>query len=208
METINLHGTPFHLHNNDLISHYIKSSNDFYEVETFNLFKSYIPNVGTFLDIGANIGNHSLMFALNYPKIQIYAFEPSIVNFPLLYMNTRLRSNIGLFKIALGSNNDSVHMNYSDPNNKGNIKVDVTGEKVPVMKLDSLNLPDITFIKLDVEGHEYSVIEGAFETINKYKPVIWIEDFNQDTINLLKEKFNYVVKLGGPFNNFLLLPNL
>lgn len=205
MENFHLHGIPFRLHSRDLISHYIRQSGNFYEIETFELFKSFIPSEGIFLDIGANIGNHTLMFALNYPKSVIYSFEPARINFELLDFNTKILSNVGIFKIALGSDNSIVHMNYEDIDNKGHIRVDTFGEKVPVMKLDSLKLFPVTFIKIDVEGHEYSVIEGAKETIDRDKPVIWIEDFSQDTINYLINDFGYEIKAKGPFYNYLLV---
>ena len=205
MENFHLHGFPFRLHSIDLISHYIRQSSDFYEVETFDLFKHFIPSEGIFLDIGANIGNHTLMFALNYPKSIIYSFEPARINFELLDFNTKKIPNANIFKIALGSNNSIVHINCEDINNKGHIKVDTFGEKVPVMKLDTLKLSPVTFIKIDVEGHEYSVIEGAKETIDRDKPVIWIEDFSQDTVNYLINDFNYEIKVKGPFYNYLLV---
>ncbi len=204
MENFHLHNVPFRLHSNDLISHYIRQSNNFYEIEIFNLFKSLIPTEGVFLDVGANIGNHTLMFALNYPKSKIYSFEPSRINFELLDFNTKTLSNVSIFKVALGSNNGIVHINCEDNTNKGTTKVATTGEKVPVMKIDTFNFSPLTFLKIDVEGHEYSVIEGAQETIKKYKPVIWVEDFTQDTINYLINDFSYQVQVNGPFCNYLL----
>jgi FkbM family methyltransferase len=205
MENFLLHNIPFKLHTNDLISNDISQSRDFYEVEIFKLFQPFIPTEGVILDIGANIGNHSVMFALNYPNSKIYAFEPAMINFELLDFNTKTLPNIEIFKIALGSNNGLVSMNCENITNKGSFVIDSTGEKVPSMKVDTLNFSSISFLKIDVEGHEYSVIEGAAETITTQKPVIWIEDFSYDTVNYLINNFNYKIRAKGPYNNFLLV---
>src|SRR5205823_431391 len=47
--------------------------------------------------------------------------------------------------------------------------------EVPVKKLDDYRFDQVGFIKIDVEGHEQAVIEGAFETIARSKPVILVE---------------------------------
>ena len=204
MEDFLLHNIPIKLHTDDLISNHIKQSSNFYEFDIFKEFQPFIPTEGIILDIGANIGNHSMMFTLNYPNSEIYAFEPSRINFELLDFNTKTLSNIGIFKIALGSNNSMVCVNSEDKTNRGNTKLSLTGEKVPVMTIDSLNFSPISFIKIDVEGHEYSVLEGATETIHSQKPVIWIEDWSIDAINYLINNFNYKIRATGNFGNYLL----
>ena len=44
-----------------------------------------------------------------------------------------------------------------------------------MLTVDSLNLPSLGFLKLDLEGGEYLALQGARETIEKYRPVIFVE---------------------------------
>ena len=205
MEFININDISFSIHQDDLISNIIKSTNDFYEIEIFRAFKSLIPTSGVFLDIGANIGNHSLMFAVNFTGIEIYSFEPSIVNFPLLHRNLQSFSNVYPLNVAIGSKCGIVSLSENDPLNKGGISISKSGQKVPIMNLDSFDLQNVSFMKIDVEGHEYSVLEGAIKLIKNNKPVIWIEDYNGHSVSYLKE-LNYEIALEGPYYNFLLIP--
>jgi hypothetical protein len=53
--------------------------------------------------------------------------------------------------------------------------INETESIIPMLTIDSLNLPDCSFIQLDVEYYELNVLRGALETIEKYKPVISCE---------------------------------
>jgi len=65
--------------------------------------------------------------------------------------------------------------------------------EVQIDRLDSFNLEDISFIKIDVEGHEVEVIEGATVTIRKYRPNILVEikDQNKVRMSALVERLGY-----------------
>ena len=69
-----------------------------------------------------------------------------------------------------------------------------------------LNIQNISFIKIDIEGHELSAIEGSIKTIIKNKPVIWIEDFTEKTVNYLINNLNYKIQVKGTYKNYLLIP--
>jgi len=86
--------------------------------------------------------------------------------------------------------------------NKGGLGIGEGGEKIDIITLDSLNLPGLDFLKIDVEGAEGLVIQGASETIRKYKPVIFFEH-NYQTIDPkvlglhhVPTPFEALVKLG------------
>ena len=64
-----------------------------------------------------------------------------------------------------------------------------TFESVDIYTIDGIDLPRLDFIKIDVEGMEIEVIKGGAETIKKYRPYCWIEQWNVDK-NLLKAQFN------------------
>jgi len=67
----NINGYEMLIYKNEFISDQIIEYNKFYEQHSFEHFNSFIPFVGTFLDIGANIGNHALMFNYFRPKVNI-----------------------------------------------------------------------------------------------------------------------------------------
>lgn len=203
---INFKDQKFKIHENDLISSIIEKTNDFYEIDIFNSFKNFIPKKGIFLDIGANIGNHSIMFSSYYNDIEVFSFEPFLSNYELLSYNTRFYPKIHPLKLALGSNEGIVHISSDNNTNKGGASLSIKGEKCPVMALDSLNIKNISFIKIDIEGHELSAIEGAIKTIIQSKPIIWIEDFTGETIDYLVNNLNYKIQIKEAYKNYLLTP--
>ena len=182
------------LYKDEFISNQIIKYNKFYEEHSLELFLPYIPHFGTFLDVGANIGNHALMFNYFRPKVNIISFEPHSLNYQVLKYNTNKFEKINTFNVAI---NDvvgftKIRLNPLEENNMGNIILDSEGEDIIQVTIDSLQIPDVSFIKVDVEGLELEVLKGAELTINKYKPVIWLEDMEyQVNQNSTLHKFIY-----------------
>lgn len=80
--------TPIYLHNfNEVISNYIKMTHNFFEIEFLKFIQKSYPNHHDIIDIGANIGNHSLFFAKFLNCKKIHAFEPVDTNLQLLQKN-------------------------------------------------------------------------------------------------------------------------
>jgi FkbM family methyltransferase len=179
----NINGYEMLIYKNEFISDQIIEYNKFYEQHSFEHFNSFIPFVGTFLDIGANIGNHALMFNYFRPKVNIECFEPHFLNYQVLKYNTKPFKNINTFNVALNQTVGltSIGIEPLEKNNMGNIVIDPNGDKVIQVSIDSLNISDVSFIKVDVEGLEIQVLKGGELTINKYKPVIWLEDMDYQT---------------------------
>jgi FkbM family methyltransferase len=179
MENISLHLHPSPDHISDMIR-----SGKFYEDFIFLEFEKYIPKHGTFLDIGANIGNHSMMFRQEFDN-NIIAFEGNPLNYVLLYKNISQFKNIKSICIGLSDKVGLTEFIY-DPNNFGgggifpSLRDQYPTIPVYLTTLDSFNFDDISFIKMDVENHEMFVIKGGLETIKRNKPLIWIEDFFYD----------------------------
>jgi FkbM family methyltransferase len=168
------------------------------EAETA-LFKQIIHPGYFVLDIGANIGTHTVFFAKQVgPRGRVMAFEPQRIVFQQLVANIALNSllNVDCRQVALGTAAGIIHIPPQDYMRAGNFGgVSMTeqniGEAVPVMSLDDLNLPACHVIKLDVEGMEKQVLEGAQKTIKKYRPIIYTEndraEKSADLIRLLEE---------------------
>jgi FkbM family methyltransferase len=152
-----------------------------------------------FIDIGANLGNHSIFFSKYFKNI--IAFEPHKKLYNLLKFNTVNIPNIRIFNFGL-SNKNKKSLLYTDESNfGGSTQIPFKkGKKSLVLfrKLDSLNLKKrADLIKIDVEGHEKNVLEGASNYLKKYSPIILFESQSSSikngstsVIKILK-KFNY-----------------
>ncbi len=158
-----------------------------WEVELFDYFKKYYIPHTNMIDIGANVGTHSLLMSeIISNDSMIYAFEPVYwdVTMKNIYENN-LQNKICLFTQGLGNSNKIIEVPVMDrmkPENFGRMSLikDVTQKskikkKIGVITLDSLNLTNISVIKIDVEGMEREVLEGGKKTISENLPAIIIE---------------------------------
>ena len=136
------------------------------------------------LDVGANIGTHTVAFAqMVGPRGEVHAFEPQRRIFQLLCGNVALNAleNVWCHQIAVGSAQGTVHVPPAPPSttqfNFGVVPVSKTGvgEPVAMVSIDSIGLDRCRLIKIDVEGMERDVLEGGRETIRRLEPVIFVE---------------------------------
>lgn len=140
-----------------------------------------VSNFDMAIDVGANVGLHSLRFSQKFKNV--ISFEPSIINFECLTENTKNYNNIKTFNSALGREQGQLELRLpSNSNNYGAFsfkdfaksKEELIKEVVPVVELDQFMLAP-SFIKIDTQGYEVEVIEGGIETIKKHRPVILAE---------------------------------
>jgi len=154
-----------------------------FEPITTSLINKFVKEGMTVLDIGANIGCHTLRFAkLVGDNGKVIAFEPMSWAFSKLNTNIALNGfkNITLEKIVLSNINQQNQLAYFRTSWKLDGKaVSEVKEYVDIFTLDEyvrkVNLAKIDFIKLDVDGYEYKVLEGVEVTIRRFKPLMLIE---------------------------------
>ncbi|PFO80408.1 MULTISPECIES: FkbM family methyltransferase [Bacillus cereus group] len=180
----------------DYIGKIIHSNHDYYEKELLEYFKEYMPTNGIVYDIGANIGNHTLYFshALN-PK-KIYSFEPAKELFEVLEFNVQVNKlkNVEVFNCAVGKESGEKLLTYN-PQNTGASNISLDGDEVVrSVTLDKLKIEKPDFVKIDVEGFEYDVIQGMQNILKVSSPVLWVEVFpdNYFAVDQLLEEFSYV----------------
>ena len=154
--------------------------NGYYEKSNLEaLKKSFSPNIknSTFLDIGANIGNHSIFFN-NYFK-KIVSFEPQKKTFQILSMNTNKHDNIYIKNFGIHTENKKVKFYIPFDNNgmaSPKIKpINTYEEDVELRKIDHNDYKNVGFIKIDVEGNELNVLVSLNDLINQTLPVISFE---------------------------------
>lgn len=149
---------------------------------------NYLEQSEIILDIGANIGQT----AFNMSRTQkakglnpaVYAFEPYPLTFHKLESNIRLNPDLAVqaFNLGLSSQKGMLHMTQHSPSNSGGFRMTNDPQNsisVPVVSLDEFvseqAIPRIDFIKIDVEGFELEVLAGAWETIQRFRPILIFE---------------------------------
>lgn len=167
-----------------------------------NIIRKYINSGDICLDVGANIGTHSLAY-IKWDAI-VYAFEPLKIAYECLIKNV-ISDNFYSDNIALGNDTKKVKLNSFDmmPGCTYLSETNNDEEAIELKKLDDLYIENIKFIKVDVEGWELEFLKGAENTIKKYKPVLDLEFADhtlarnnltcQDLFNKLAEYKYYVV---------------
>jgi FkbM family methyltransferase len=157
--------------------------------------KKYCKKDAIALDIGAHIGIHTRRMA-QYSGMVI-AFEPNPEIYNILLENTRNIPNIQIFNKAVNRNNGVVQFWAKDMNCQSEIvETFETKLNVSSIALDSFlqHVPmPISFIKIDIEGHEISAFEGMKALIQRYKPVIVFEDHTGKTKEYLRVTFGYAI---------------
>lgn len=168
------------------------------------LFIQYIsqitPNI-TAIDVGANVGNHTVVMAKFFSKV--YSFEPRLNVENLLKLNVERNglSNVVLVPSGLSDKKGNLKLYLDDSGNGGRttfvadhainsdkyIDVDVILGDDYFESLSRCELGDIAFIKLDVEGMEAKAMLGFSRLIANYKPIVVMEWNNDATKNSFYE---------------------
>lgn len=129
----------------------------------------------TIFDVGANVGDYALSSQSIFPDARIYCFEPSPSAFAMLRRNLRKYENIKIRNIGLSDSSKKMNL-FSNKKGSGfgsvyQRRLDHIGLKLShkeTIHLETLQdvckkekVRTIDLLKLDVEGHEYSVLQGA-----------------------------------------------
>lgn len=184
----------------DYIQTEILINRQFFEITELNKIHKYVNNGMTFLDIGANIGNHSLYFASILKAGEVYSFEPMEFTYSILKKNISLNgleNTVTLFNCGLGSSTTKARiiLDGVKSNNLGSTALSESVEgTIEIRRLDYFEFPEkIDFIKIDVERMESQVLTGARETILRDKPILWIEIFEDKykEVSKILEDFGY-----------------
>lgn len=177
----------------DIVSNHVRAGG--YEKELQDESSKLLAGhtTGIVLDIGANLGSYVVPLAKQHPHLQFEAFEPQRVVYYQLCTNIFLNrlSNVYAHNAGLSSGQavqTYVLPNYAEETNIGAFSIDfetrakdyeVKSEGVPermiITTLDTMQYENVRLIKIDVEGHELQVLQGAEHTLreNDYPPIIF-----------------------------------
>jgi FkbM family methyltransferase len=161
---------------------YLEGLRNGFEPHMVSLFKTLVRPNDYVLDIGANIGCTALLFG-KMAKM-VHAFEPSPTTYSYLLKNVRSSglANIETKNFGLGSQRGDTQLTFARSNRAGGFVSNQTKasaghvtEPIHLEKVDDLSIPRVDFIKIDVEGFEKYVLQGAEVTLVRDQPVVALE---------------------------------
>jgi FkbM family methyltransferase len=162
---------------------------------------------GTFVDVGANIGLDTVLFSC-FSKV--IAFEP-VHHDILKYNSENCIYPVTVHDCALSDHEGTADIYLYRGNNCGAPSLDVKHDggdsiQVNLKRLDDvINDERVSFIKIDVEGHEMKVLEGAKNIIKKWRPALCVETFDHlDELQSFASEFGYMIR-ECPEHNYVLV---
>jgi FkbM family methyltransferase len=153
-----------------------------YEKGILDYIRKYFNEEGVFVDVGANIGLMSLFVSRYFPNATIHAFEAHPETVEILMKNLALNTfsrSISVHPYALGAVRSKVVISADPHANRGGasiVRQGINAHEVDCFPLyEVLKDTRIDLLKIDVEGYEFPVLEGAKDLIFKFKPIIILE---------------------------------
>jgi FkbM family methyltransferase len=167
----------------DTIQTYIAEKRGFYEGELLEQIRCVLPAWPRVIDVGANIGNHTLFFARVCGAREVIVFEPNPEVIPELRANLEKNGCTNVtcdyLGIALGAahSTGSLMIDSEDMHilNRGGTRLEVGTGPIRVERLDALVFGEVDLIKIDVEGMALQVLEGCDRIVRRSRPDVVVE---------------------------------
>jgi FkbM family methyltransferase len=152
-----------------------------WEPNTFEVFKRFLDKEHSYVDIGAWIGP-TVLFGCQLAK-HCYAIEPDPVAFPVLRENVKVNgfTNVSLFSVAISNENGT--MKLASTHKLGDSLTSYLHHQGDVVEAPCLFLEkffkdykvvDCNFIKIDVEGAEWMILESSVDFLKSFKPALFV----------------------------------
>ncbi len=178
-----------------------------YENDTNKILELYLKQDDIVLEAGANIGSETLLISKILNKGTIYCFEPNPYSFERLKINISINElkNVYAYDYALGEADNEIkfHIYPKGFCNSGMsskyMETSITHEITVIQKtVDTFvhenNITKLDFIKMDIQGAEIDLLNGASETLKRFKPTIFTEAC--EPYNDTKQLYEILVSLG------------
>lgn len=177
----------------------------FKEIFFYNIYniKDFTPKKDqVVIDVGVYYGDSAIWWA-KFFNANVIAFEPNKKVFDIMQENIKLNNlenKITAYNVALGNGKEQSYTLQGQMFAKSN-----SGERIETKRLDDFSFNQIDILKIDVEGFEYEVLEGAVNTITKFKPKIILEvhskELKKKCLEFLKGKGYIIYKYGRVTKN-------
>lgn len=171
-----------------------------------------------FIDIGSHAALYSIILKNRFPTVDVHAFEPDRTNLCQLYANlfvNKMSRDIKVHEFGLSDHAGSIRFDSSDAtSSRGTRRISDTGNiEIEIKRLDDVfdTTGKVIAIKIDVEGHENQVVDGARKLLGSNLCFVQIESAGENSV-LLKEKmsalgYRWVNTLGGHDHYFSNIPS-
>jgi FkbM family methyltransferase len=191
----------------------------FFEQDILDDLSRYIPDAAVIVDVGANIGNHSIYWAKIHNAKRVHSFEPVPLTYGILCENIRINSLeqiVIAHHLGLGDRDGSAEIGSFPVDNIGATRIRYaenghTATGLKIARLDSLDLGEdrIDFVKIDVEGFESQTLAGMEKTLRKHRPPVFVESFydNIDSTKAFFKDLDYREPVRYAGENYLFLPD-
>jgi len=178
--------------NMDAIQSIILLSDNYFEIDMLEkIFTGYKDGKiakdvkdGVVLDIGANIGNHTLYFANELDVAKVISFEPVEETFWILNQNIKLNNlqeKVELHCEGVSNISGKAMVGTYDYQNIGATPLALKKDgDINLVSVDEFEFDNVVFIKMDVEGMELNALKGAYKTIKRNHPYILVESFGSN----------------------------
>ncbi|MCZ2101966.1 MAG: FkbM family methyltransferase [Chitinophagales bacterium] len=187
----------------------------FHHMSEALFLNKYLAPSMTFIDIGANQGELSMIAASIVKNGRVMSFEPVVYQREMLEANKTLNGfdHVEIYPFGLGNQETKLPVYTSDDTkihhgkNEGLSSLyeygirNVYQQDIEIRVFDHLffdQLDQLDFVKVDVEGAELFALQGMIQTLNKFRPVILIE-INEETFNAAgyttKDVFDFLQKM-------------
>lgn len=185
----------FNLIEGDMISEIAACYGEWSEVEV-SVFRHIIDEHSNIIEVGSNIGMHAVPLAKTAHQGKLLCFEPQRIIFQQLCCNLALNdlTNVESYRLGVGNESGECSIESSDYSqawnygsfslHKGfsteaNFQGKISREKIETIKLDDFppisELNALDLLKIDAEGLDIDVLKGAVQTIQRFKPAIFVE---------------------------------
>ena len=228
------HGRFYIMPNDIVIGKSLQNYGEYAEHEMM-LLSHWIESEDTVIDVGANIGTHSVFFSHQVgPKGEVLAFEAQPQLFHLLEKNIDENNckNVKAFNVIVGEFTEEIATMIPDYNREGNFgafsfRIDNLGQylpmdnrkgklKLPSISLDELDVRNCNLLKVDSEGMEREIVAGAVKMIKKFRPILYLENNNRSSSPALIEQiysldyqvYWHVISYYRPDNFLMFMKNI
>ena len=197
--------------------HQIKKGAFKTDEKEFGLLEEWVREGDWVIDVGANIGHYTCKLSdIVGAYGRVIAAEPVVDTFELLASNVAMSAanNVTLLNVAMSDCPSVFGIEIPKFNNgltnyyMAHLSDEVTDCNVLCLTIDSLKLPyPISLVKIDVEGHELSVLKGMRDILERDHPVLIVEDNSIQTSEYLDHLGYSIKKIEGSPNKIFIWQN-
>ena len=159
-----------------------------YELQMLQDIRKRVLSNNLVVDVGANVGNHTLYLA-RVANCHVVAFEPNPVLADAIRTSAEingLTDRVTVYALGIGKQSAVGYFSKEFPDNLGAQSISLGDGPIQVVALDSIKFEyPVKVIKIDVEGMEFAVLQGAESLLHKDRPILYVECRTEDEFRII-----------------------